>query len=93
MKRRDFSLAVVGATSAVVSLPLMAQAPAAKKPVEGTDYLSLDKRIPADVGADRILLVQLPPLQRVRAPVCGLGESSTQRRGGAACARAFPRRL
>ena len=48
MKRRDFSLAALGATSVVMSSPLMAQAPAAKKPVEGTDYLSLDKRVPAD---------------------------------------------
>jgi len=58
MKRRDFSLAALGATSAVVSLPLMAQAPAAKKPVEGTDYLSLDKRVPADVGAGKIELIE-----------------------------------
>jgi thiol:disulfide interchange protein DsbA len=58
MKRRVFSLAALGATSAVMSLPLMAQAPAAKKPVEGTDYLSLDKRIPVDVGAGKIELIE-----------------------------------
>jgi thiol:disulfide interchange protein DsbA len=58
MKRRDFSLAALGATSVVISSPLMAQAPAAKKPVEGTDYLSLDKRVPADVGAGKIELIE-----------------------------------
>ena len=58
MKRRDFSLAALGATSVVMSSPLMAQAPAAKKPVEGTDYLSLDKRVPADVGAGKIELIE-----------------------------------
>ena len=59
MKRRDFSLAAMGAT-AVVGLPLAAQAqgPAAKKPVEGTDYLSLDKRVPSDVGAGKIEVIE-----------------------------------
>ena len=59
MKRRDFSLAAIGAT-AVVGLPLAAQAqgPAAKKPVEGTDYLSLDKRVPSDVGAGKIEVIE-----------------------------------
>ena len=58
MKRRDFSLAALGATSVVMSSPLMAQVPASKKPVEGTDYLSLDKRVPADVGAGKIELIE-----------------------------------
>jgi protein dithiol oxidoreductase (disulfide-forming) len=59
MKRRDFSLAAIGAT-AVVGLPLAAQAqgPAAKKPVEGTDYLSLDKRVPSDVGTGKIEVIE-----------------------------------
>ena len=59
MKRRDFSLAAIGA-AAVTGLPLAAQAqgPAAKKPVEGTDYLSLDKRVPTDVGAGKIELIE-----------------------------------
>ncbi len=60
MKRRDFSLAAVGAAT-VVGLPLAAQAQgpaAAKKPVEGTDYLSLDKRVPTDVGAGKIELIE-----------------------------------
>jgi thiol:disulfide interchange protein DsbA len=54
MKRRDFSLAAV-------SLPLVSQAQgpaAARKPVEGTDYLSLDKRIPTDAGAGKIELIE-----------------------------------
>lgn len=60
MKRRDFSLAAFGAAT-VVGLPLAAQAQgpaAAKKPVEGTDYLSLDKRVPTDVGAGKIELIE-----------------------------------
>jgi thiol:disulfide interchange protein DsbA len=60
MKRRDFSLAAVGAAT-VAGLPLTAQAQgpvAAKKPVEGTDYLSLDKRVPTDVGAGKIELIE-----------------------------------
>ena len=59
MKRRDFSLAAISA-AAVTGLPVAAQAqgPAAKKPVEGTDYLSLDKRVPTDVGAGKIELIE-----------------------------------
>lgn len=61
MKRRDFSLAAVSAAT-VAGLPAMAQAqaqvPAAKKPVEGTDYLSLDKRVPTDVGAGKIEVIE-----------------------------------
>jgi len=60
MKRRDFSLAAIGA-AAVTGLPLAVQAQgpaAAKKPVEGTDYLSLDKRVPTDVGAGKIEVIE-----------------------------------
>jgi thiol:disulfide interchange protein DsbA len=59
MKRRDFSLAAISAAT-VTGLPLAAQAqgPVAKKPVEGTDYLSLDKRVPTDVGAGKIELIE-----------------------------------
>lgn len=59
MKRRDFSLAAISAAT-VTGLPLAAQAqgPGAKKPVEGTDYLSLDKRVPTDVGAGKIELIE-----------------------------------
>jgi thiol:disulfide interchange protein DsbA len=61
MKRRDFSLVAVSAAT-VAGLPVMAQAqaqvPAAKKPVEGTDYLSLDKRVPTDVGAGKIEVIE-----------------------------------
>ena len=60
MKRRDFSLAAIGA-AAVTGLPVAvnAQGPAAaKKPVEGTDYLSLDKRVPTDVGAGKIEVIE-----------------------------------
>ncbi len=58
MKRREFSLSAFGAASSLVSLPLFAQGPSAKKPVEGKDYLSLDKRVPADVGAGKIELIE-----------------------------------
>lgn len=61
MKRRDFSLAAVSAATSAISLPLSAQAQgpaAAKKPVEGTDYLLLDKRVPTDVGAGKIELIE-----------------------------------
>ena len=60
MKRRDFSLAAISA-AAVTGLPLHAQAQgpaAAKKPVEGTDYLALDKRVPTDVGAGKIEVIE-----------------------------------
>jgi thiol:disulfide interchange protein DsbA len=60
MKRRDFSLAAVGA-AAVAGLPLAAQSQgpvAAVKPVEGKDYLSLDKRVPTDLGAGKIELIE-----------------------------------
>jgi thiol:disulfide interchange protein DsbA len=60
MKRRDFSLAAVSA-AAVTGLPLHAQAQgpaAAKKPIEGTDYLALDKRVPTDVGAGKIEVIE-----------------------------------
>jgi thiol:disulfide interchange protein DsbA len=60
MKRRDFSLAALS-TAAVTGLPLTAQAQgpvAAFKPVEGKDYLSLDKRVPTDVGAGKIELIE-----------------------------------
>jgi protein dithiol oxidoreductase (disulfide-forming) len=60
MKRRDFSLAAISA-AAVTGLPMAADAQgpaAAKKPVEGTDYLSLDKRVPTDVGAGKIEVIE-----------------------------------
>jgi protein dithiol oxidoreductase (disulfide-forming) len=60
MKRRDFSLAAISAAT-VTGLPLAANAQgptAAKKPVEGTDYLSLDKRVPTDVGAGKIEVIE-----------------------------------
>ena len=57
MKRRDFSLA---AAATVAGLPLAAQAqgPAAAKPIEGKDYLSLDKRVPTDVGTGKIEVLE-----------------------------------
>ena len=59
MKRRDFSLAAISAAT-VAGLPFVAQAqgPAAAKPVEGKDYLSLDKRVPTDVGTGKIEVIE-----------------------------------
>jgi thiol:disulfide interchange protein DsbA len=59
MKRRDFSLAAISAAT-VAGLPLVAEAqgPAAAKPVEGKDYLSLDKRVPTDVGTGKIEVLE-----------------------------------
>ena len=59
MKRRDFSLAAISA-AAVTGLPLAvhAQGPSAFKPVEGKDYLSLDKRAPTDVGTGKIEVLE-----------------------------------
>ena len=60
MKRRDFSLAAVSA-AAVTGLPWAAHAQGqanAAKPVEGKDYLSLDKRVPTDVGAGKIEVIE-----------------------------------
>jgi len=60
MKRRDFSVVALGAAASAATLPWVAnaQAPAARKPVEGTDYLSLDKRVPTDVGTGKIELIE-----------------------------------
>lgn len=57
MKRRDFSLAAVSAMS---GLPLLAQSqsPVVLKPVEGKDYLSLDKRVPTDAATGKIELIE-----------------------------------
>jgi thiol:disulfide interchange protein DsbA len=60
MKRRDFSLAAISAAT-VSGLPLAAQSQgpvASVKPVEGKDYLSLDKRVPTDVGTGKIELIE-----------------------------------
>jgi thiol:disulfide interchange protein DsbA len=53
MKRRDFSLAAITAAG----LPLVAQAQG-KKPEEGVDYLSLDKRVATEVGEGKIELIE-----------------------------------
>ncbi len=59
MKRRDFSLADISAAT-MAGLPLAAQAQgtAAAKPVVGKDYLSLDKRVPTDVGTGKIEVIE-----------------------------------
>ena len=53
MQRRDFSSALLG----VAALPLLAQAQA-KKPDEGVEYVTLDKRVPTDVGEGKIEVIE-----------------------------------
>ncbi len=57
MKRRDFSLTAIS----LAGLPLWAQAqgPAAgKKPEEGIEYVTLDKRVPTEVDAGKIEVIE-----------------------------------
>lgn len=57
MQRREFSLAALSA--AVAAPAVWAQAPAAaQKPKEGTDYLSIDKRVPSEVGEGKIEVLE-----------------------------------
>jgi thiol:disulfide interchange protein DsbA len=53
MQRRDFSGALLG----VAALPLLAQAQI-KKPDEGVEYVTLDKRVPTDVGEGKIEVIE-----------------------------------
>jgi protein dithiol oxidoreductase (disulfide-forming) len=60
MKRRAFSLSTASALAAStfgLALPHAAQAQA-KKPVEGTDYLELDKRAPTEAAAGKVEVVE-----------------------------------
>jgi thiol:disulfide interchange protein DsbA len=57
MKRRDFSLTAIS----MAGLPLWVQAQATatgKKPQEGVDFLSLDKRVPTEVEAGKIEVIE-----------------------------------
>lgn len=57
MKRRDFSLTAIS----MAGLPLLAhaQGPAAgKKPEEGIEYITLDKRVPTEVDAGKIEVIE-----------------------------------
>jgi len=53
MKRRDFSVAAFGVTA----LPLASWAQG-KKPEEGIEYLSLDKRVPTEAGEGKIEVLE-----------------------------------
>ena len=53
MQRRDFSGALLG----VAALPWVAQAQV-KKPDEGVEYVTLDKRVPTEVGEGKIEVIE-----------------------------------
>jgi len=55
MKRRDFSLAALTAASS--GLPFVAHAQG-KKPEEGIEYLTLDKRVPTEAGEGKIEVIE-----------------------------------
>jgi thiol:disulfide interchange protein DsbA len=55
MKRREFTLATVGTTGALAVPSTWAQG---VKFEEGVDYLSLDKRVPTDVGAGKVEVIE-----------------------------------
>lgn len=55
MKRRDFSLAALTAASS--GLPFVAHAQS-KKPEEGIEYLTLDKRAPTEAGEGKIEVIE-----------------------------------
>jgi protein dithiol oxidoreductase (disulfide-forming) len=60
MKRRAFSLSTASALAAStlgLAMPHAAQAQA-KKPVEGTDYLELDKRAPTEAATGKVEVVE-----------------------------------
>jgi thiol:disulfide interchange protein DsbA len=54
MKRRDFSLATLGALS--LSTPVLAQGPA--KFVAGKDFIKLDRVLPSETEAGKIELIE-----------------------------------
>ena len=55
MKRRDFSLGTVAALAATgMALPAHAQ----KKPEDGSDYLTLDKRVPVEAPAGKVEVIE-----------------------------------
>ena len=57
MKRRDFSAAVGSAVAACAMAPAMAQAQGGKLEA-GADYLVLDKRVPSDVPAGKVEVIE-----------------------------------
>jgi protein dithiol oxidoreductase (disulfide-forming) len=55
MKRRDFSLSALG----MAAIPWMANAQnSTKAPQEGTEYLSLEQRIPSEAGSGKIEVLE-----------------------------------
>lgn len=56
MKRREFSLAATSAAAFALALP-QAQAQG-KKPEDGADYISLDKRAPVETPAGKIEVIE-----------------------------------
>ena len=54
MKRRDFSVAALAACS--FGAPVIAQGN--KKPEEGIEYVSLDKRVPTEVADGKVEVIE-----------------------------------
>jgi thiol:disulfide interchange protein DsbA len=55
MKRREFAVATVASASTLISQGALSQG---AKFEEGVDYITLDKRVPADVGVGKIEIIE-----------------------------------
>jgi thiol:disulfide interchange protein DsbA len=58
MKRREFTLASVASAATASALTLQDAFAQGGKFEEGVDYITLDKRVPADVGAGKIEIIE-----------------------------------
>jgi len=58
MKRREFTLATVASAATASALTLQDAFAQGGKFEEGVDYITLDKRVPADVGAGKIEIIE-----------------------------------
>jgi len=58
MKRREFTFATVASAATASALTLQDAFAQGGKFEEGVDYITLDKRVPADVGAGKIEIIE-----------------------------------